>query len=115
MGHKVSRLLERAWETTTQCVSKFQTTTFAEMESCRWGRRPLDADESDEYWLSTSSYTQPSRLSLALATDGAAGVASCDPIKALPPLFDAEGIEAFQEFATSKDGTRVPSFRVQPQ
>ena len=63
-----------------------------------------DPDESDEIWLSASSFTQPPSL---LYGDATSSVAT---LKATPAFFDADGISAHQFFATSDDGTQVPYF-----
>ncbi|CAE8640991.1 unnamed protein product, partial [Polarella glacialis] len=74
--------------------------------------QPVDSEESDEYFLSTSSFTQPSSLSLADASLGPAGVPSASPLKQLPMQFDASGLTASQGEATSADGTKIPYFCV---
>ena len=73
---------------------------------------PVDAEESNAYFLRTSTYLEPSTLALADAAAGAAGVADAEVIKALPAMFDAAGKEAFQGEATSADGTKIPFFCV---
>lgn len=65
-----------------------------------------DPDETDEIWLSASSFTRPPSL---LHGDATVGV---DVIKSTPAFFDAEGVTAEQYFATSDDGTQVPYFVV---
>lgn len=66
----------------------------------------VDADESDEYFMTTSGYLTPTTLSL-----GTVGVEP-EVLKRLPDQFDATGLQVTQHFATSDDGTRVPYFMV---
>ncbi|MBE7161604.1 MAG: S9 family peptidase [Williamsia herbipolensis] len=65
-----------------------------------------DPDESDEIFLSASSYTTPPSL-LHGTSHGPVSV-----LKQTPAFFDAEGISASQFFATSDDGTAIPYFVV---
>jgi prolyl oligopeptidase len=67
---------------------------------------PVDADESDAYFLTATDYLTPTTLSL-----GEVGQAP-EKLKSLPAFFDAEGLQITQHFATSADGTRVPYFMV---
>jgi prolyl oligopeptidase len=73
---------------------------------------PVDDDESDLVFWTTSGFTQPSTLSLADATQGPAGLSAAEPLRSLPAMFDASGQEVTQGMATSKDGTQVPYFMV---
>lgn len=66
-----------------------------------------DEDVSDDYWFTDSGFTTPSTLSL-----GNVAKKAREPIKKNPVFFNADGIEATQHFATSKDGTKVPYFQV---
>jgi len=68
--------------------------------------RPVDADESNEYWMTSSGYLTPTTLYH--------GEIGGDPerLKQLTPMYDAQGLQVSQHFATSKDGTRVPYFMV---
>ncbi|AGF71387.1 prolyl oligopeptidase family serine peptidase [Corynebacterium halotolerans] len=64
---------------------------------------PLDGDE---VWLTTSSFTEPTtlyRLDLAESL-----VPS--PVKRARAMFDADGLETRQHWATSADGTKIPYF-----
>ena len=86
-----------------------------------WSREPLpgvpefgsvaasavDADESDEYFLTVTDFLTPTTLAL-----GTAGKGPAKPLKRLPAFFDATGLAATQHEAVSKDGTRVPYFQV---
>lgn len=67
----------------------------------------VDADESDEYWLTVSGYITPSTLSL-----GTIGKGPAEILKQAPAFFDAKGLVVTQHEATSKDGTKVPYFQV---
>jgi len=66
----------------------------------------VDADESDDYFMTTSGYLTPTTL-----LHGTIGQAPTK-LKELPAFFDATGLEVSQHFATSKDGTKVPYFQV---
>ncbi len=67
----------------------------------------VDRDEGDAYWITTSSFTEPTTLALATA-----GSDTREKLKALPALFDAKGLTVAQHEATSKDGTKIPYFVV---
>ena len=69
----------------------------------------VDSDESDAVWLVTSGYLAPSTLSIAEIGQAP------EPLKTMPVFFDASKFAVAQHFATSKDGTRVPYFIVQPR
>jgi prolyl oligopeptidase len=69
--------------------------------------RAVDPDGStDDYWMDTTGFLEPSTL--ALGTLGKAAT----PIKKSPAFFDTSGLVAEQHFATSKDGTKVPYFQI---
>ena len=70
------------------------------------GLMPVDADESNTYFLTATDYLTPTTLSL-----GEIGQAP-EKLKSLPAFFDATGLQITQHFATSDDGTRVPYFMV---
>ncbi len=69
----------------------------------------VDSDESDAVWMVTSGYLTPSTLSIAEIGQ------KPEHLKTTPAYFDASKYEVAQHFATSKDGTRVPYFIVQPK
>lgn len=71
------------------------------------GVAPLDDEKSDEYLISYSDYLTPSVLQLALA-----GSDKRELLKSAPSFFDASPYQTVQQFATSKDGTKVPYFMV---
>jgi prolyl oligopeptidase len=68
--------------------------------------------DDDEFWTVTSGFTTPPTLSRGLA--GLPGGRS-EVVKRGPALFDADGTDVTQHFATSEDGTRVPYFVVSPR
>jgi prolyl oligopeptidase len=67
---------------------------------------PLDADTSDDYWLTVAGFIQPTTLYLAKAGG------ERQAVKSLPDFFDARGLVVTQHEAVSKDGTRVPYYVV---
>jgi prolyl oligopeptidase len=71
------------------------------------GVSPVDADDSDDYFMTVTGYTTPTSLLL-----GTAGGAAPRTLKQLPAFFDATGLEVSQHQATSADGTRIPYFQV---
>ena len=87
-----------------------------------WGHKPLsdnqgfqtlsiravDEDESDEFFIDKSDFITPSTL--ALGTVGA----EAETLKQEPHVFDAKGLEISQNWAVSKDGTRIPYFQIGP-
>ncbi len=66
----------------------------------------VDADESDDYFLTVTDYVTPTTLMM-----GSIGK-SPEKLKQLPAFFDAKDLKIEQFFATSKDGTKVPYFMV---
>ncbi len=71
------------------------------------GASAVDADESDEYFMTVTDYLTPSSLYL-----GTLGKGPAEKIKQSPVFFDAGGLAVSQYEATSKDGTRIPYFQV---
>ena len=67
----------------------------------------VDADESDDYFLTVDDYTTPVTLSL-----GTIGKGPAEKLKQAPAFFDAKGLVVTQHEATSKDGTKIPYFQV---
>src|SRR5262249_46283240 len=67
----------------------------------------IDADESDDYFLSFSDFLTPSTLSY-----GTIGSKEPEKLKTLPAFFNATGLEITQHEATSKDGIKIPYFQV---
>jgi len=74
------------------------------------GLKAFDRDESDDYWMTVTSFLEPSSLYLAHA-----GHDEREKLKSLPAFFDARGLKVSQHEATSKDGTRIPYFVVMRQ
>ena len=72
----------------------------------------VDADESNDFFMTTTNYLNPTTLSLG--TIGALGTIDSEPtvLKRMPSFFNAKGLSISQHFATSKDGTRIPYFMV---
>jgi prolyl oligopeptidase len=69
---------------------------------------PVDAETSDEVFLTITDFVTPTTLSLVdLAKSDAPKT-----LKSLPAYFDAKGLMISQHFATSKDGTKIPYFQV---
>ncbi|MDN5864655.1 MAG: prolyl oligopeptidase family serine peptidase [Gammaproteobacteria bacterium] len=89
-----------------------------------WSRAPLpgvpdnstvsaygvDADHGDAYWMNVTGFLTPSTLKLGAIGEGPAKVVKQDPA-----FFDASKFTVSQHFATSKDGTRIPYFEVDPK
>ncbi len=73
------------------------------------GVSPVDADNSDALWMTTSDFLTPTALSLVEIGK------QPEKLKSMPAFFDAEGLITEQNFATSKDGTKVPYFIVRPK
>ncbi|CAB9522764.1 Uncharacterized peptidase RP174 [Seminavis robusta] len=78
----------------------------------------IDAVDDDRFWLTTSSFLEPTTLQIADASlvqnseiDGE-GLYAIEKVKSLPPQFDSSNLEAIQGSATSKDGTQIPYFLV---
>lgn len=102
--------------------SRLEVLTPPGSASGAWTRGPLagvpefgnsdivgtDPDVSDEIFLNSSGFTEPSTLRY-----GQVG-AEMEPIKHAPAFFDVDGLSVRQLFATSDDGTQVPYFVVGP-
>lgn len=71
------------------------------------GARPIDADESDEYFLTVTGFLTPPSLHA-----GEIGKSAPRPLKSTPAYFDAANLAVSQHEATSRDGTRIPYFEV---
>jgi prolyl oligopeptidase len=67
----------------------------------------LDRDESDAYWLTVTSFVEPTTVYLVTA-----GTGKREKMKSLPAFFDAKGLKVEQREAVSRDGTRIPYFVV---
>ncbi len=69
---------------------------------------PVDDEDSNDFWMTSSGYLQPSTLSLGSID----GNTQPEVIKSAPAMFNADGLHVEQHFATSKDGTKVPYFQI---
>ena len=67
----------------------------------------LDRHESNDYWMTVTSFVEPTTLYLAKPGD-----ADREKMKYLPAFFEAKGLKTVQYETTSKDGTRIPYFVV---
>jgi prolyl oligopeptidase len=85
--------------------------------------RSVDPYEGDEFWLSTTGYTEATTLYLGDAakmdTDDKKKIRKTGSegyivrkLKALPEQFDSSGIEVIQKSVASKDGTEIPYFMI---
>ena len=70
----------------------------------------IDADESDDYFLTVTGFLEPTTLYY-----GTIGKGEAKPLKHSPSFFDASRYDVHQYFAASKDATRVPYFVVAPK
>jgi prolyl oligopeptidase len=71
---------------------------------------PVDAIDSDEYFLTLTDFLTPTTLALCRA-----GSDERIELRRLPAYFDAAPYRVRQFSAISRDGTRVPYFAVQPK
>jgi len=71
------------------------------------GVSAIDADESDDYFMTVSGFLTPLTLS-----HGTLGGDPATKLKESPANFEAKGLRVSQHEAVSKDGTRVPYFQV---
>jgi prolyl oligopeptidase len=85
---------------------KWVRTDVAVPPAASIGVTAVDRDEGNDYWMSATSFTEPTTLSLA--TPGKPR----EKLKSLPEFFDAKGLATNQFEATSKDGTKIPYFVV---
>ncbi|WP_342353741.1 prolyl oligopeptidase family serine peptidase [Gordonia zhaorongruii] len=92
---RIQVLDARTWEPTS-------ITGLPELSTL--GILDVDPDDSDEIWLSASSFTEAPTL---LHGDATTGV---EPVKSSPEFFDASTVVTEQFFATSDDGTQIPYF-----
>lgn len=86
--------------------------SYAEMETAPLQSTVVfgvDEDDSDEYWMVSSGFLQPSTLSL-----GTVGETS-QAVKTTAAMFDADSVSLEQHFAKSDDGTRIPYFQIGPK
>jgi prolyl oligopeptidase len=86
---------------------RWQTRDIPVPPAASIGVDALDRDASDDYWMTVTSFLEPTTLYLA-----SPGGAKREKLKSLPEFFDARGLKTAQFEATSKDGTRIPYFVV---
>jgi prolyl oligopeptidase len=67
----------------------------------------VDRNDSDDYWLTITSFLEPTTLYLATP-----GKNEREKLKWQPVFFDSKGLKTVQYEATSKDGTKIPYFVV---
>ena len=70
------------------------------------GVSAVDADDSDMLWMTATDFLTPTTLSLVDIGQ------KPEKLKSMPAYFQADGLITEQQFATSKDGTKVPYFIV---
>ncbi len=73
------------------------------------GVSAVDVDNSDALWMTSTDFLTPTTLSLVEIGQ------QPEKLKSMPAFFDASGMVTEQQFATSKDGTKVPYFVVRPK
>jgi len=76
-------------------------------EAASVGLSAVDRDDNDDYWMTVTSFIEPTTLYLATAGGNAR-----EKLKSLPAFFDAKGLTVEQHEATSRDDTRIPYFVV---
>jgi prolyl oligopeptidase len=69
----------------------------------------VDPEESNALWVEENSFLVPTTMSLA---PSAAKPREAERLKALPEMFNITGLVVKQQWAESKDGTRIPYFLV---
>jgi prolyl oligopeptidase len=74
-----------------------------------------DPERADDPLAEAYTLTYNDHLTADTLLLGHTGTDAREPLKALPPVFDASGMRAEQLFATSADGTPVPYFVVRPR
>jgi prolyl oligopeptidase len=77
------------------------------------GVSAVDRNDSDDYWMTVTSFVEPTTL--YLVTPGGLATRTQperEKLKSLPAFFDAKGLTTRQFEATSKDGTKIPYFVV---
>jgi prolyl oligopeptidase len=65
-----------------------------------------DRDDSNDYWMTVTSFVEPTTLYLGHPAG------ESEKMKSLPAFFDAKGLKTLQYETTSKDGTKIPYFVV---
>ncbi len=70
------------------------------------GVAALDRDDGNDYWMTVTSFVEPTTLYLGHPAGEA------EKMKSLPAFFDAKGLKTLQYETASKDGTKIPYFVV---
>ena len=91
---------ETAWEMSASALTSAQDLSTVSVAD-------TDPDHTDEYFVDSSGFLEPSTL-----RRGVVGAGDAEIVKQAPVLFDADGLTTRQFFATSDDGTRIPYFVV---
>ena len=73
------------------------------------GVSPVDPDDSNALWLTSTDFLSPTTLSIVEVGNAP------EVLKSNPVFFDGSQDVIEQHFATSKDGTQVPYFLVRPK
>ena len=73
------------------------------------GVSPVDPDDSNALWLTSTDFLSPTTLSIVEVGNAP------EVLKSNPVFFDGSKDVIEQHFATSKDGTQVPYFLVRPK
>jgi prolyl oligopeptidase len=82
-------------------------------EGCRsFGASGVDANASNDVFVTADGFLDPASLSLATAPDVEV---TGEPLKKNTEWFDATGMDATLREAVSDDGTKVPYFLVRPR
>lgn len=71
----------------------------------------IDSDDSDDLWLTITSFTTPTTL-YALRLNAGGTTIAIEALKSAPAFFDADEFAVSQHFVISDDGTRVPYFEI---
>jgi len=86
---------------------RWVSTTVKVPPSSIVGVAALDRDDSNDYWMTVTSFVEPTTLYLATP-----GNTDREKMKSLPAFFDANGLKTLQYEVASKDGTKIPYFVV---
>ncbi|GAB2839809.1 prolyl oligopeptidase family serine peptidase [Pseudoduganella ginsengisoli] len=91
------RMQDGKWERRTVSTPPYASVSIS----------PVDYLESDSYFMVLNDFLTPTSLHL-----GQVGTDLRQPLKSQPAFFDASGLKVEQQFATARDGTRIPYFAV---
>ncbi|KGM13178.1 prolyl oligopeptidase family serine peptidase [Cellulomonas bogoriensis] len=119
-NHLVLTVLEHVQHHAQVCTPTPDGWVTRALDTVELGAPPLatvsvagvDADESDDLWVTSTGFTTPTTLSrVTLGADGTPD--AVEHLKQAPAFFEADHTVT-QHMATSDDGTRVPYFLVTP-